>query len=489
MHKKNSRKPCEEAHCILTYVADVMSGKNVEAPNIDFPIHVKVLSQFDKLLISEAIMSKAAKEILQIVSSLSSFDVSMTYISSQLMTFANDMASLSESNLAIVQQTTASMNQVSDTIDETSTTLDSLAEESGVLADKNDQSICLIKEVEVLKNNVIEDTGVMSENIEQLVNLSAEVGKIVDSVEKIAEQTNLLALNAAIEAARAGEHGRGFAVVAEEVRKLADDTKRNLDGMREFVNQIHGAAEDGKKSMTRTLASTGQMSEKMELVSDTVVRNVDMLKNVIQNVGSINQSMQGIKVASVEINQAMESSSKDAEQLSDMTVNINQDAKQSVDFAKQVSQIDEKLSSIVSNMLQTLKGGKYAVTNEELIDVIVRAKESHKAWMVSLNKMVVNMQNYPIQTNDRKCAFGHFYHAISVEHQDIKKEWEHIGVIHHELHNLGEKVIQAIQEKNEVLAKEYFKKAESISNQIIENIENVSKKVEQLTHKGERIFA
>lgn len=481
---RKRQAPCHEARCILDHVQQAMQGRQTTRPEVGYALHGEILAQFEKLLGNETRMAEAAKGILEIVSSLSSFDVGMSHISSKLTGFASELATLSESNLAIVEQTTASMGQVNEAIDDTAETLSQLAVESEQLAKRNDESVVLLKGVQQLKDGVIVDNREMSRNIHELVDLSNEVGKVVDSVEGIAGQTNLLALNAAIEAARAGEHGRGFAVVAEEVRVLADDTKEKLEGMRAFMERIREAADKSREGVDRTLNSSTEMGARVETVTETINQNVEMLRQVVAEVGKIDKAMQGIRLTTDEIAKAMETSSADAENLSRMTAAIAQDAERSVAFSRQIEEIDSSLTETVNCLFDALRGGRNDIGHDDVIEVLEKAKNAHKAWLETLQSMVADMQTSPLQTNPDRCAFGHFYQAIHMAHPDITDVWQQIGQMHQAFHEAGDHAMAAIEARQRQKADEALARAGALSVALMAALNEAGGVVSDLKTRG-----
>lgn len=446
-------------------------------------------AQFRRLYENEKRMADASKELLDIVASISSFDVGISHISSQLMEYAKELATLSESNLAIVEETTAGMNHVNESIETTGKILEDLSRDSSSLSERNKDSQLLLDEVNSLKDDVVKDTLDTNVKITQLAELSTEVGKIVDSVQGIANQTNLLALNAAIEAARAGEHGRGFSVVAEEVRSLADDTKENLNGMMSFVQNIQEAAKEGTESMKRTIDSTTMMSSKMNQVSETIHSNISLLDGIVDDIHSINTSMQDIRSAAFDINNAMETSSNNAEALAQMAQSIHHDSAESVDFTKSIKSIDDRISNVISHMYAGLEHGDHTITNDEFIATLVKAQTAHQNWMKTLKKIVDGRNMLPIQTASNKCAFGHFYYALPVKNDVIIEDWKKIAPIHKNLHNMGDQVLSAVKAGDMGRAGQLYREADSLSVQIISLLQEVNKKVEQLSRSGQNLFS
>lgn len=467
-----------EAEEAVTHVSPSETGEVSEQ---------SVKAELQNLIANEVCLSSAARSLINSTGALSTFDVGMTHISNQLMKYAKILSDVSDSNLAIVEEATANLNMIDDNAKTTSETLGNLSADAKVLADKTKESLQLLVNAKKLKDELVLDMKVMADEMTQLMHLVGEVNEIVDKVQAIAGQTNLLALNASIEAARAGEMGKGFAVVADEVRKLADDTNAQLVDMRQFVSQMNKATEESKVSLEKSVESGNRMGEMIDGVAVSVQANSSQLNNIVDDVHKMNASVGEIRDALHDVNAVMDTSTADAERLANMTTNIHDDAEKSVDYAKQLAQIDDELSALIENMYQGLEQGRRAPKNEGIKVVLMKAKEAHKNWLSILKQIADEGVALPIQTNPKKCVFGHCYYAFTITHPELRKEWNQVGTLHETFHSMGQTLLSKLNQDQES-RQALYEETVVVSNQLMKAIDSVIAKLEQMTREGRTVY-
>lgn len=261
----------------LTYLLTQMSYGN-----ISFNINYEYKGEF-------APIKEAFEQILvNLNNSMSSIQKSGT----MLYDASEQVSSGSQALAQGTSEQEASIRELSDYVQDISGRVNKNAENAKNVSEISDTATTDLKQGNAEMQKMLAAMKIIEEK-------SAEIEKIINTIDNIAFQTNILALNAAVEAARAGEAGKGFAVVADEVRNLASKSAEAAQTTSELISSTIEAVSNGTAIADSTAHTIENVMERfsnanslINEISEVSAEQASMVDQVLSSVGQISAVVQ-----------------------------------------------------------------------------------------------------------------------------------------------------------------------------------------------------
>lgn len=172
------------------------------------------------------------------------------------------------------------------------------------------------------------------EAMEKIEDSARKVEVLVGTITEIASQTNLLAINAAIEASKAGEHGKGFAVVAEEVRKLAERSRKLTGEITSLIAESNNRVQAG-----------AQLAKNAGISLDGIIKDVGAVTSLIQRISAAAKKQ---TESSANLVEGMEQVAHSVRQNSSEMASVIKDAELTTSEVRKLDSLVSDLNVIVS---------------------------------------------------------------------------------------------------------------------------------------------
>lgn len=429
---------------------------------------------------------KVVTGTLQSIMDVSSLDLMLTYGKNHLEETTKNLFDATDRIQNIVKKAVSMGSEATAQHEELTTAVSETEEEADQVIERIKSGRQTLEDMLKVSDQAIHQSEQMKKDMGELTEIIDHMNDVTAEITSISSQTNLLALNASIEAARAGEAGKGFAVVAEEIRNLADETKSLTDSMGSFLASIHSASKKSLSSVDITVSDLESMNQGLKIIGDQNKENGEHVGRIVEYLHTFAALSHEVCNAIINLEHQIGLISEESEGIYNQSVQLKDVNTSLSDILEPIKRIENGLDQTVKLLGKMAEDTFYMIENKIFAECVKGAAKAHEKWLDALKLMSEERKIRPLQTNEKKCGFGHFYYSIIPKNKEIIDVWKNLEEKHRSFHQCAISVIEQIS--NEGDTREMVGKAQRLSDELQKDFADILHITQELDKKGLNVF-